>query len=330
MDKITILINTYQQNRIFGKEDYERLSKLGELHVYDRADFSDVEYLINFVKDTNLLVLSWESPRLTKDILDACPNLRGVIYAAGSLRPIMTEEFLESGIPITDSKIIDSRSVAVTVLGVAIAACKGTYTLANDVRNGMWRENACKIKDFYKIKIGVIGASCAGRYFVELLQNFEVEVYLYDPTLDEDQIAELGAKKVSLETLMSECDVISVHAPALPSTDNMINKDNLCLIRDGAVFMNTSRGSLVNEADLVEECKKNRFLTFLDVYTREPTAVDNPLRTLPNVICLPHVAGTYTNGVRAIGVHVCEEAERFFRGERMKCEVDLTKLNMLA
>ncbi len=330
MNKITILINTYQQSRIFGEDDYERLSKLGNLQVYDRADFSDEEYYLDFVKDTNLLILSWESPRLSQKILDVCPDLSGVIYGAGSLRPIMTEAFLNSGIPITDSKIVDSRSVAVTVLGVAIAACKGTYTLANDVRNGMWRENAYKIKDFYKIKIGIIGASCVGSYFAELLKAFDVEVFICDPIKSAEEIAALGAKKVTLETLMSECDVISVHAPALPETDDMINKDNLCLIKDGAVFMNTSRGSLVNEADLIEECRKNRFLTFLDVYTREPTAVDNPLRTLPNVICLPHVAGTFTNGVRAIGVHVCEEAERFCRGERMQCEVDLTKLNMLA
>lgn len=330
MNKTTILINTYQQSRIFGEDDYERLSKLGDLHIYDRADFSDEEYYLDFVKDTNLLILSWESPRISQEILDVCPDLRGVIYGAGSLRPIMTEAFLNSGIPITDSKIVDSRSVAVTVLGVAIAACKGTYTLANDVRNGMWRENAFKIKDFYKIKIGIIGASCVGSYFAELLKAFDVEVFICDPIKSAEEIAALGAKKVELKTLMSECDVISVHAPALPETDDMINKDNLCLIKDGAVFMNTSRGSLINEADLIEECKKNRFLTFLDVYTREPTAVDNPLRTLPNVICLPHVAGTFTNGVRAIGVHVCEEAERFTRGEKMQCEVDLTKLNILA
>lgn len=330
MNKITILINTYQQGRIFGEEDYKRLSKLGDLHIYDRADFKDEEYYLNFAKGSNLLILSWESPRLNQELLDVCPCLGGVIYGAGSLRPIMTEAFKNSRIPITDSKIVDSRSVAVTVLGVAIAACKGTYTLANDVRNGMWRENAFKIKDFYKIKIGIIGASCVGSYFAELLRAFDVEVLICDPIKTAEEIAALGATKVELETLMSECDVISVHAPALPETDNMINKDNLCLIKDGAVFMNTSRGSLVNEEDLIEECKKNRFLTFLDVYTREPTAVDNPLRTLPNVICLPHVAGTFTNGVREIGVHVCEEAERFMRGEKMQCEVDLTKLNILA
>ena len=65
MNKITILINTYQQSRIFGDEDYARLSKLGDLHIYDRADFSDEEYYLDFVKDTNLLILSWESPRIT-------------------------------------------------------------------------------------------------------------------------------------------------------------------------------------------------------------------------------------------------------------------------
>lgn len=330
MNKITILIDTYQQSKIFGKEDYERLAAIGDLHIYDRSDFQDKKYYIDFVKDSNLLILSWGSPKLDKDLLDACPALGGVIYGAGTLRRIMTDDFLKSGIPITDSKIIDSRSVAVTTLGVAIAACKGTYTLPNDVRNGLWRDNADKIKDFYKIKIGVIGASYAGRYFVELLQAFDVDVYLYDPTMSAEQIKALGAAKKELDELLSECDVISLHAPSLPETKNMINKSNLALIRDDAILINTARGALINEADLIEECRKNRFLVFLDVFMHEPVEADNPLRTFPNVICLPHVAGTYTNGVRAIGVHVCEEAERFIRGERMKCEVDLTKLHMLA
>lgn len=330
MYKITILINTYQQGRIFGPEDYAKLSQLGDLYVYDRANFIDREYVLDFVKDTNLLILSWESPRIEQDILDACPDLKGVIYGAGSLRPIMTQAFLESGIPITDSKIVDSRSVAVTVLGVAISACKGLFTVANDVRKGLWRDNMHTIKDFYHITIGVVGASCAGSYFVELLQNFDVKVLVYDPIKTAEEIEKMGAEKTDLETLLRESDVISIHAPALPETDNMINKTNLPLIRDGAVFMNTSRGSLINEADLIEECKKNRFLVFLDVFTREPTSLDNPLRTLPNVICLPHVAGTITNGVRQIGEHVCQEAERFVKGEKPLCQVDLTKLNILA
>lgn len=330
MNKIMILVDTNCQSGIFGKGDYDRLAAIGELHVYDRADFLDKEYLIDFVKGANVLILSWGSPKLDKAILDVCPDLRGVIYGAGTLRYIMTDDFLKSGIPITDSKIVDSRSVAVTTLGAAIAACKGAFTLPNDIKNGLWRENVHKIKDFYKIKFGVIGASYVGSYLVELLQAFDVEVYVYDPTKSAEQIEKMGATKRELNELLGECDVISLHAPSLPATENMINKTNLPLIRDGAIFINTARGALVNESDLIEECRKNRFLAILDVFMHEPMEVENPLRTFPNVICLPHVAGTFTNGKRAIGVHVCEEAERLIRGERMKCEVDLTKLNILA
>jgi len=330
MNKIMILIDTNIQSRILGKEDYERLAAIGELHIYDRKDFSDKEYLIDFVKGANLLILSWGSPKLEKAILDVCPDLRGVIYGAGTLRYIMTDAFLKSGIPITDSKIVDSRSVAVTTLGIAITACKGLYTLPNDIKSGLWRENGHTIKDFYKIKIGVIGASYVGSYFVELLQAFDVEVYVYDPTKSAEQIQKMGATKKELNELLSECDVISLHAPSLPETENMINKTNLTLIRDGAIFINTARGPLVNEEDLIEECSKNRFLAFLDVFNNEPLEIENPLRTFPNVICTPHIAGTFTNGMQAIGVHICEEAERLIRGERMKCEVDLTKLNILA
>ncbi len=332
MKKITVLVNGLQRKRVFYKEHFERLEKLGELRIYDRDDFSDREYVLDFVKDTDFLIVSWGSPRIDEEILEVCPSLSGVVYAGGTLRPVISEKFIEKNIPISNSKIVDSRNVAYTTLGLTIAACKGAFFLPDDLKNGLWKENYHKVKDFCGIKIGVVGAGVAGGYFLELLKPFDVECLVYDPTLTAEQIRErFGARKCELSELMAESDVISLHAPVLPSTTGMINRDNLKLIKDGAIFINTARGALINEDDFIEECRKERFTAILDVTNAgEPPSEDYILRKLSNVVLLPHIAGVTNNGVKYIGKHVCEEAECFFAGEPMKCAVDLSKLSELA
>ncbi len=332
MKKITVLVNTFQQKRVFFEEHFERLRKLGELRIYDRSDFEDRKYLLDFVKGTDFLIVSWGSPRIDEEILGACPTLSGVIHAGGTLRPLISDEFIKKNIPISNSKIVDSKNVAYTTLGLTIAACKGAFFLPEDLKNGLWKENYHKVKDFCGIKIGVIGAGVAGGYFLELLRPFDVERLVYDPTLTAEQIRDrFDARKCELSELMSESDVISLHAPVLPSTTGMINRENLKLIQDGAIFINTARGALINEEDFIEECKKERFTAILDVTNAgEPPSEDYILRKLPNVVMLPHIAGVTNNGVKFIGKHVCEEAERFFAGDAMKCAVDLSKLSEMA
>ena len=165
---------------------------------------------------------------------------------------------------------------------------------------------------------------------VKLLKNFHVDVILYDPILSKEEIATIGAEKVELNELLSRADVVTVHAPAIPATENMLNKDNLCLIKDGAVLINTARGSIINEQDLINELKTGRFFACIDVTNPEPPVKENELRYLNNVVLTPHIAGTSTNGLRRIALHVCEEIERLVNGETMRTEVNLDNLSKLA
>lgn len=331
MEKICVLVNKEFRGRVFGEKYYEKLRKMGEVKVYDRDDFSCEEYYLEFVKGSTVIVTSWDSPRINGKILDLCPDLKAVIHGAGSIKPIISEEFQARKIRITNSAVAIGEGVAETALGFAISACKGFYTLNEDTKNGLWQENIKqKVKDFYDIKVGVISGGAVGKHMVKLLKNFHVDVLLYDPILSAEQIAALGAEKVSLETLLSECDVVSVHAPSIPATDNMLNASNLCLLQDGAVLINTSRGSVINEKDLIAELKKGRFFACIDVTQTEPPAKDNELRTLPNVVLTPHIAGTATNGLKRVALHVCEEIERLLNGEKMRTEVNLDDLARMA
>ena len=331
MEKICVLVNEEFRNRVFSEKYYDRLRKSGEVKIYDHTDFSDRQYYLDFVKGSTIIVTSWDSPKIDSDVINVCPNLKAVIHGAGSIKPIISDEFVAKRIRITNSAVAIGEGVAESALGFAISACKGFYSLNRDTHNGLWQENIkTVVKDFYDITFGVISAGYVGRHMIKLLQNFHVDVLVYDPYLSEEAAKEMGARKVELNELLSTSDVVSVHAPAIPATENMLNKDNLKLIKDGAVLINTARGSIINEHDLIEECKKNRFTACIDVTNPEPPLKENELRTLDNVILTPHIAGTVSNGLKRIALHVCEEIERLTRNEKMRTEVNLDNLSKIA
>ena len=331
MENIKVLVNGEFRERVFAQKYYDKMAKFGEVSVYDRADFSDKEYYLNFVKGATIIVTSWDSPVIDKDVLDACPNLKAVVHGAGSVRPIISDEFIARKIRVTNSAVAIGEGVAESALGFAISACKGFYWLDRDTSKGLWQENIkTTVKDFYDIKVGVISGGYVGKHMVKLLHNFHVDVLLYDPFLTKEQIAEIGAEKVELDELLKESDVITIHAPGIPATANMLNADNLPLIKDGAILINTARGIIINEEALINELKKGRFCACLDVTYPEPPEKDNPLRNMDNVILTPHIAGTATNGLKRVALHVCDEIELLLKGEKMRTEVNLDNLSKLA
>lgn len=331
MEKIVLLVDKLHQEKIFGEKYYDRLKKIGELKIYNADSYDDKEYVKSFVAGATVIVTTWGSPVIDKDILDACPDLKAVVHAAGSIKPIISDEFIARRIRITNSAVAIGEGVAETALGFAISACKGFYQLNRDTASGIWRENAFDtVIDFYDINIGVISGGYVGRHMVKLLKNFHVNIYMYDPTLTREQIKEIGAEKAELDELLSICDVVSIHAPSIPETDNMLHKRNLCLMKDKAILINTARGSVINEQDLIDELKKGRLFACIDVTNPEPPVEDNELRKLDNVILTPHIAGTTSNGLKRIALHACEEIERLVGGEKMRTEVDLDSLSKLA
>ena len=330
MDKIVVFSRVSQLERIFKDEFYERLSKLGKLYVYDREDYDDREYVLNFIKDSDLIITAWGSPKIDDEMIRLCPNLKRIIHAGGAVKMLLSAEFFKRELAISTANGELAAGVAETTVGMMIAACKGMLTLPADTRNGLWRDNAYKIKDFYDIKIGIISVGAIGSRVMKLLSNYEVEILGYDPYVSEERMRELGARKCELSELLSECDVISVHTPNIPATDNMLNGENLPLIKDGAYIINTARPNVFDDDALIAELKKGRFTALLDVTNPEPPPADHPFRTLPNVVLFPHIGGAVTNGCMRMGKFAVEEAERLYRGDELRGDVDLSKLSIMA
>jgi len=132
----------------------------------------------------------------------------------------------------------------------------------------------------------------------------------------------LGVELVSLEELFRQSDVVSLHAPLLEETKNMITKELLATMKQGATFINTARGKLINEKELVEVLRARPDLfALLDVTAPEPPEKGSPLFTLPNVVLTPHIAGSINNECRRMGRLMIEETERYLKGQALRWRI---------
>jgi phosphoglycerate dehydrogenase-like enzyme len=183
----------------------------------------------------------------------------------------------------------------------------------------------------YGRTIGIVGASLIGRRVIEMLRPFpQLHVLLYDPFVDADGAARLGVELSGLDGLCARSDVLSIHAPDLPSTKGMIGADQLAALPTGATVVNTARGALLDHDALVDELSTGRLRAVLDVTDPEPLPDDHPLRSLPNCWLSPHLAGSQGAELTRLIDHAAQEIERWRAGEPALNEVLASQLDRLA
>lgn len=328
--KIAMILSCAMRKRLFSEKAMENLQPFGEV-VVNETDDTGAEQVKKVIAGADIAVTSWGSQPLTGDILAAAPGLKLVVHAAGSVKPIVSDELWVKGVRVTGSPKPLGEGVAETALGLSIAASKNVFRLSKNIAAGGWAEGKDDIRELFDITVGVVGAGWAGKHYIRLMRNFGVEILMYDPFISAEKAAELGAIKTDFEELLKKSDIVSIHAPSIPETYHMFNADTLALMKKDAVLVNTARGSLIDEAALYAYMTAgNLKYACLDVTDPEPPAADHPLRSLPNVIFTPHLAGLVNNGQRRIGIHTGREIAKFLAGERMDCEVTQEMLKTMA
>ncbi len=277
----------------------------------------------------------WGCPPIDAMILDRAPNLGLVAYAAGTVRDVVTAAVFDRGVRLTSGANANAEPVAEFTLAAILLAGKDAFWLRDLLRDPSIAEHR-PIGEVptgnWGRTIGLVGASMVGRRVIELLRPFpRLAVELYDPFVSEEEALRLGVtRRGSLDELCAAADVLSIHAPDLPSTRGMVGAAQLAALRTGATLINTARGGLVDHDALVEELRAGRLYAVLDVTEPEPLPEDHPLRTLPNVFLTPHVAGSMGNELRRLSECAVEEIRRFAAGEPALNEVTRERLGRMA
>ena len=331
---IFLCSNESSINRVYSSEIKEKLSSELEFPA-EIINRENIDKYSDFVNDSSYIFSTWGMIALSgEEIAKYLKNAKAVFYAAGSVQQF-AREYLTSGIKISSTWVPNGIPVAETAISQILLSGRGYFRVAQEMKKSRDWRSAAKVSSNYKgnynAKVGLIGAGAVGRKVIELLKYFDIEIFVCDPYLSDDAAEQLGAKKLSLEEMFSQCDIISNHAPNLPATENMINKMHFALMKDYATFINTGRGQQIVEADMIAALKNNPTITaLLDVTHPEPPNPDSELYTLENVFMSPHIAGSIGNEVHRMAEEAYREYKLFDAENRFNYEITIPMLETLA
>lgn len=274
-----------------GDLSWEGIEKLGDYIVYDRTSPDEI---INRAKGADILIVN--KTIIDRDILDALsPELKYIGLQSTGYNVVDCEYARKLGITVCNIPAYSTNAVAQLVFAFILQITNEVTLHSNAVKNGEW----CECPDFCFWKkplteldgktIGIVGFGSIGRRVALIAEAFGMRVIAYNPRPKDK--GELNVSFVTIDELLRQSDIVTCHCPLTPETEGLINKENISKMKKSAIFINTSRGPVVDEQALADALNNNELQAAgLDVLKIEPARRDNPLLTAKNCYITPHIA----------------------------------------
>jgi glycerate dehydrogenase len=273
-----------------GDLNWEGFESLGELTVYDRTLPSEL-----MERAAGAEVLVTNKTLITAENMAALPELKYIGVLATGYNVVDIDAAKARGIVVTNIPAYSTASVAQMVFAHILNITQRVGYYADENKQGRWTKNAdfcywdTQLVELQGKKMGIVGLGNIGQATARIAQAFGMEVCVYSSK--PQFVLPSGIKKMDLDELFAECDVISLHCPLTPDTKEMVNADRLSKMKSNAILINTGRGPLINEQDLADALNEGRIAAAgLDVLSVEPSVEGNPLLTARNCFITPHIA----------------------------------------
>ena len=323
--------NQLQFSKVYTPEVLKKLGEYGELS--QKINQSNLAENAEFLADCEIAFSTWGMPQFTKEeIAKYMPKLKAVFYSAGTVQ-YFARPFLESGVKVFSAFAANAVPVAEYVFAQITLAAKGYFQAEKyyhilPLRSLVFANSST---GNFGCKVGLVGLGAIGKMVAEKLKALDVEVYACDPFIPEETAKELGVTLVDMETLFSECDIISNHLANKKELENVFNAKLFRKMKKRSTFINTGRGAQVAEFALARHLLLHPSQTFIaDVIKNEIFPYSSPLFWCPNAILTPHIAGSTGNEPQRMAYYMMEEMEKFVAGEKTKYEVTLESLERMA
>ncbi|MEM8663520.1 MAG: 2-hydroxyacid dehydrogenase, partial [Pseudomonadota bacterium] len=258
---------------------------------------------------------------LSASMFDRLPGLKLVAVARGGPVNIDMDAARARNVRVVNAPGRNASAVAEFTIGAILAETRNITRGHDALRRGEYRGDLYRADitgdELSEMTIGIIGYGAIGARVVRLLRAFGSKILVTDPYVHlSPEDAAAGVERVSLERLLAEADVVSLHARVTEETRGMIGADALAAMKPGAVLVNTARGPLVDYEALTEALQVGHLRgAMLETFSVEPVPPDWPLLKLPNVTLTPHIAGASLQTVRIAAAKAAEEVRRFLAGE---------------
>jgi len=273
-----------------GDLSWEGFEKLGQLTLHD---FTPADKIVERIGDAEIVITN-KTP-LTGETLAVCPNIKYIGALATGYNVIDVEAAKEKGIPVTNIPTYGTDAVAQFAIALLLEICHNIGAHSAAVYEGRWESSRdfCfwdhPLIELSGKTIGLIGFGRIGQATGKIAKAFGLKVLACD-SYSSDEGREI-AEYVTLDELLAQSDIISLHCPLLPSTEGIINKDSIAKMKDGVLIINTSRGPLVDEKDLADALNSGEVAAAaVDVVSVEPIISENPLLKAKNCFITPHIA----------------------------------------
>lgn len=287
---------------------------------------------LSVLEDVEVILSGWHMAKMDSGFLNAAPNLKAVFYGAGSTKYFITDQVWQRDIIICSAYTANAVPVAEFALAQILLSLKSVWYHSRDIRHKRdFVRSECFGAGIYGSTVGLISLGTIARYLCGLLAAFNVNIIAYDPYADSQLADSLNVRLCSLDDVFKRSDVVSLHTPLTPQTVGMIEGRHFMAMKPYSTFINTARGAIVDERQMIEALRLRSDITaLLDVTSPEPPLRQSPLYDMENVIITPHIAGSMGAECRRMGELMTQELKRYLAGEPLETRIEQRQLEMMA
>lgn len=326
------ILGEYGYDLIYGPEERDAIKGLVNI-CGPMLSPEQVKDDPSVLRDIDIILSGWGAPALDEDFLNAAPNLKAVFYGAGSVRAMVTDAFWNKNIVLCSAWQANAVPVAEYCVSQILFCLKLGWSHVGRVRKAKdkgW-ERPVPVPGAYGSTVGLVSLGMIGRKTLELLRPYDVRLAVYSTSMTPEAAAGQDLRLCSLEEIFRLSDVVSLHTANLPETRGMITGAHFAMMKQNASFINTARGAVVREDEMIEVLKLRPDITaVLDVTDPEPPAGDSPLYTLPNVVLTPHIAGSMNDECHRMAQYMIDDLRRFINNEPLQRRVTREQAERLA
>ncbi|MFN7036660.1 MAG: 2-hydroxyacid dehydrogenase [Bellilinea sp.] len=306
--------------RTIDERAVQKISEVAEVEIWPAENPPPPEVILEKVQRADGL-LTMLTDSLTAAIIDNAPRLKVISQMAVGFDNIDIEAATRRGIPVGHTPGVLTETTADFAWALLMAAARRVAEADREVHQGIWRPWGPDVLtgvDVHGATLGIIGFGRIGKAVARRAIGFSMKVLYNDPERDEAAEQELGVEYRDLDRLLQESDFISLHTYYTPQLHHLINRLRFEQMKDGAIFINTARGGLVDHQALQWALESKKLAAAaLDVFEPEPIPPDHPLLHFPNLIITPHIASASARTRQKMALIAADNLIAGLRGEKL-------------
>lgn len=291
------------------------LKKLSEKYTVDIKTGLSKKELMEMIKNYEAVIMR-SGTKIDADVIKSGKNLKIIARAGIGVDNIDIDAATKAGIIVANAPESNIISAAEHTMALLLTQCRNIPQANSSLKSGVWERAKFEGMELDDKKLGIIGFGKVGTQVAKMAQGFGMKVLAYDPYVSKERFSQYNVKIMeNLEDLLKEVDIISIHLPKTAETHSLIGKKEFAIMKDGVRLINTARGGIINEKDLIQALKNGKVAgACIDVFDNEP-CTENPLFNFDNVVVTPHLGASTIEAQEKVGETITEQVIAALEGE---------------